>query len=56
MKQKWEIVHWPNNERAELCETKFVAKRLLPYYGKSHIIKEVWFWDDGTLYKGWSIK
>jgi|TARA_B110000495_G_C22905296_1_gene528394 hypothetical protein len=52
MKQKWEIIHWPNNKRVELCESEAIAKRLLPYYGKSHVIRETWFWDDGTLYKG----
>ena len=51
MKQRWEIVHWPNNKRVQLCDSKEVAERLLPYHGKSHIVREVWFYDDGTLYK-----
>lgn len=51
MKQKWGIVHWPNNKRVELCESKELAEKLLPYYGKGHIIKEIWVWDDGTVYK-----
>jgi hypothetical protein len=50
MKQRWEIVHWPNGKRVQLCDSKEVADRLLPYHGKSHIVKEVWFHDDGTLY------
>ena len=51
MKQRWEIVHWPNGKRVQLCDSKEVADRLLPYHGKSHIVREVWFWDDGTHYK-----
>ena len=51
MKQRWEIVHWPNNKRVQLCDSKEIAERLLPYQGKSHIVREVWFYDDGTLYK-----
>jgi len=51
MKQRWEIVHWPNNKRVQLCDSKEIAERLLPYQGKSHIVREVWFYDDGTPYK-----
>ena len=51
MKQKWEIIHWPNNKRVELCESRELAENLLHYYGKGHIIKETWFCDDGTVYK-----
>jgi len=51
MKQRWEIVHWPNGKRAQLCDSKEIAEKLLPYQGKSHIIREVWFYDDGTPYK-----
>ena len=50
MKQRWEIVHWPNGKRVELCDSREVAERLLPYYGKNHIVKEVLFYDDGTQY------
>ena len=50
MKQRWEIVHWPNGKRVQLCDSKEVAERLLPYHGKGHIVREVWFYDDGTLY------
>ena len=47
---KWEIVHWPNKKRVEMCSSKSVAERLLPSYGKNHVIREVWFLSDGTLY------
>ena len=50
MKQAWEIIHWPNNKRIQLCDSKEVAERLLPYHGKNHIIREVWFYDDGKQY------
>ena len=50
MKQKWEIVHWPTNKRVQLCGSREVAVKLLPYHGKSHIIREVWFYNDGTFY------
>ena len=50
MKQAWEIVHWPNGKRVELCQTQMVAERLLPYHGKNHIIREIWFYDDGKQY------
>ena len=50
MKQRWEIIHWPNGKRVQLCDSKEVADRLLPYHGKSHIVREVWFWDDGRPY------
>jgi hypothetical protein len=47
---KWEIVHWPNKKRVEMCDSKSVAERLLPSYGKNHVIREVWFLTDGTLH------
>ena len=50
MKQKWEVIHWPNGGRMELCETKELADRLAMIHGKNHIVREVWFLDDGTLY------
>ena len=31
MKQKWEIIHWPNNKQVELCDSKEIAEKLLPY-------------------------
>lgn len=49
-KPKWEIVHWPNKKRVEMCDSKSVAERLLPSYGKNHVIREVWFLTDGTLH------
>ena len=34
----------------ELCETKELADKLAMIHGKNHIVREVWFLDDGTLY------
>jgi hypothetical protein len=53
MKQKWEIVHWPNGKRVELCDSKVIAEKLLPYHGKNHIVREIWFHDDGSLSHYW---
>ena len=46
MKQRWEIINWQNKKRLHLCDSKEAAKRLLPYYGKNHIMREVCFTDD----------
>ena len=46
MKQRWEIINWQNKKRLHLCDSKEAAKRLLPYYGKNHIIREICFTDD----------
>ena len=56
MKQRWEIVHWPNNKRVQLCDSKEIAVKLLPYHGKSHIVREVWFYDDGTHYVRFNVE
>ena len=50
MIQKWEIYNWCTNQRVQLCSSESVAQRLLPSHGKNHIIREVWFYDDGSLY------
>jgi len=49
MKQRWEIINWQNKKRLHLCDTEEAAKRLLPYYGKNHIVREIWFTDDGKF-------
>jgi len=41
MKQHWEIIHWPSNKRVQLCDTKNIADKLIPYHGKNHIVREV---------------
>ena len=46
MEQRWEIINWQNKKRLHLCDSKEAAKRLLPYYGKNHIMREVCFTDD----------
>ena len=46
VEQRWEIINWQNKKRLHLCDSKDAAKRLLPYYGKNHIIREVYFTDD----------
>ena len=50
VKQRWEIINWTNQKRIQLCDSKEVATRLLPYHGKNHIIREIWFTDDGKFY------
>ncbi len=52
MIQKWEIYNWCTNQRVQLCSSESVAQRLLPSHGKSHIIREVWLYDDGMLISG----
>jgi len=34
----------------QLCDSKEMAEKLIPYHGKGHIVREIWFYDDGTLY------
>jgi hypothetical protein len=46
MEQRWEIINWQNKKRLHLCDSEEAAKRLLPYYGKNHIMREVYFTDD----------
>ena len=53
MKQAWEIVHWPNGKRVQLCDSQEIAEKLLPCHGKGHIIREIWFHDDGSLSHYW---
>tara|TARA_Y100000296_G_C5090914_1_gene214788 strand:+ start:660 stop:836 length:177 start_codon:yes stop_codon:yes gene_type:complete len=50
MFSRWEIVHWPNGKRMQLCNAKEHAEKLAMVYGKGHIVREIWFYDDGTLY------
>ena len=50
MKQRWEIINWQNKKRLHLCDSKEAAKRLLPYYGKNHIMREIWFTEDNKFY------
>ena len=50
MKQRWEIINWTNKKRVQLCDSQEVAERLLPYHGKNHIMREIWFTDDGKFY------
>ena len=50
VKQRWEIINWTNKKRVQLCDSKEVAERLLPYHGKNHIMREIWFTDDGKFY------
>jgi len=45
---KWAIINWTNGEQVQLCSAEEVARRLLPSHGKNHIIREVFFYDDGT--------
>ena len=49
VKQCWEIINWTNKKRVQLCDSKEVAERLLPYHGKNHIMREIWFTDDGKF-------
>ena len=47
-KQKWEVVHWPQGGRLQLCETKEVAEKLVsnsikPAGITNHIVREIWF-------------
>ena len=48
-KQKWEVIHWPQGGRLQLCETKEVAEKLAvnnnnkPAGISNHIVREIWF-------------
>jgi len=48
MDRKWEVVHWPNNLRLKLCETKEHAEKIAMISGKGYIVREVWLFSDGT--------
>ena len=52
MNCKWEVVHWPNNLRLKLCDTKEHAEKIAMISGKGYVVREVWFFTDGTEYGG----
>jgi len=47
---KWEVVHWPSAGQLELADTKEHAEKLAAVHGKGHIVREIWFYDDGKIY------
>ncbi len=51
MIQKWQIIHWPTGKQIQLCSSEEVARKLLPSHGKNHIMREVFFYDEGELAK-----
>ena len=55
MKKKYEVIHWPHGGRIHLCQTKGVAENLAKLGAirpgiHGHIVREVWFTDDGEHY------
>ena len=47
MIQRWEIYNWCTNQRVQLCSSKEVATRLIPFHDKYHIVREIFFYNDG---------
>ena len=49
MIQRWEIYNWYTNKRAQLCSSKEVAERLFSSHDEHHIVREIFFYDDGEF-------
>ena len=51
MECKWEVVHWPTNNRLKLYDSKELAEKVAHITGAGYVAREVWLYEDGREFK-----